>query len=132
MNMRFSNEMNIIGVKSQKSRKSKSKSSQMRKQESWHLKKVSLDLIYGEGVISLDAYKQLESTGKYETRISEPVATRQLVMNTKKEQLSDERVRHALQYGFNKKSMVEGVTSGLEEKQIIYCRQTCLTHLILM
>ncbi|WP_144548427.1 nickel ABC transporter substrate-binding protein [Bacillus sp. X1(2014)] len=77
--------------------------------------KGELDLIYGEGVISLDAFKQLESTDKYETSISEPVATRQLVMNTNREQLSDERVRQALQYGFNKEAMVKGITSGLEE-----------------
>ncbi|MDI5791372.1 hypothetical protein PO124_32130 [Bacillus licheniformis] len=32
----------------------------------------------------MDAYKQLQSTGQYETSLSEPVATRQLVMNTKK------------------------------------------------
>ncbi|GAA3330180.1 hypothetical protein GCM10020331_081690 [Ectobacillus funiculus] len=37
-------------------------------------------------------------------------------MNTTKEQLSDIKVRLALQYGFNKQAMVEGVTSGLEEK----------------
>jgi nickel transport system substrate-binding protein len=78
--------------------------------------KGDLDLIYGEGVISLDSFKQLESTGSYGTSISEPVATRQLVMNTNKEQLSDIRVRQALHYGFNKQAMVEGVTSGLEEK----------------
>jgi len=77
--------------------------------------KGELDLIYGEGVISLDAFKQLESTDKYETSISEPVATRQLVMNTNREQLSDERVRQALHYGFNKQAMVKGITSGLEE-----------------
>ncbi|MFP5109291.1 nickel ABC transporter substrate-binding protein [Neobacillus sp. C211] len=77
--------------------------------------KGELDLIYGEGVISLDAFKQLESTDKYETSISEPVATRQLVMNTNREQLSDVRVRQALHYGFNKEAMVKGITSGLEE-----------------
>lgn len=77
--------------------------------------KGELDLIYGEGVISLDAFKQLESTGKYETTISDPVATRQIVMNTTREQLSDERVRQALHYGFNKQAMVKGITSGLEE-----------------
>ncbi|MBP3953015.1 nickel ABC transporter substrate-binding protein [Bacillus suaedae] len=78
--------------------------------------KGDIDLIYGEGVISLDSFKQLESTENYGTSVSEPVATRQLVMNTNKEQLSDERVRKALHYGFNKEAMVEGVTSGLEEK----------------
>lgn len=78
--------------------------------------KGELDLIYGEGVISLDAFKQLSDSEKYETSISEPVATRQLVMNTTKDQLSDLRVRLALQHGFNKKAMVEGITSGLEAK----------------
>ncbi len=78
--------------------------------------KGELDLLYGEGVISLDDFKQLESTGDYETSISEPVATRQLVLNTKKKQLSGERVRQALHYGFNKEAMVEGITSGYEEK----------------
>lgn len=78
--------------------------------------KGELDLIYGEGVISIDSFKQLESTGSYGNSISEPVATRQLVMNTNKEQLSDVRVRQALHFGFNKSAMVEGVTSGMEEK----------------
>jgi nickel transport system substrate-binding protein len=78
--------------------------------------KGDLDLVYGEGVISLDSFIQLESTGSYDTSISEPVATRQLVMNTNIEQLSDIRVRQALHYGFNKEAMVEGVTSGVEEK----------------
>lgn len=78
--------------------------------------KGEVDLLYGEGSISLDTFKQLEANDTYETSISEPVATRQLVMNTKKEQLADERVRQALQYGFNKAAMVEGVTSGVEEK----------------
>ena len=64
--------------------------------------KGDVDLLYGEGTISLDSYKQLEASGKYETKMSEPVATRQLVMNTKVDQLSDEKVRHALQYAFNK------------------------------
>ncbi|MEK4563508.1 nickel ABC transporter substrate-binding protein [Alkalihalobacillus sp. FSL R5-0424] len=77
--------------------------------------KGDVDLIYGEGIISLDSFKQLESTGEYKTSVSDPVATRQLVMNTTKEQLSDERVRQALHYGFNKQGLVEGVTSGLEE-----------------
>jgi len=78
--------------------------------------KGEVDLLYGEGSISLDTFKQLEANDTYKTSISEPVATRQLVMNTKKEQLADERVRQALQYGFNKEAMVEGVTSGVEEK----------------
>ncbi|MGM0881746.1 MAG: nickel ABC transporter substrate-binding protein [Bacillota bacterium] len=77
--------------------------------------KGELDLIYGEGIISMDAYKQLEASGEYETSLSEPIATRQLVLNTTNEVLADLKVRQALQHGFNKQAMVEGVTSGLEE-----------------
>src|SRR5690606_20152631 len=36
--------------------------------------------------------------------------------NTTNEKLADLRVRKALQHGFNKQAMVEGVTLGLEEK----------------
>ncbi|MGO4889970.1 nickel ABC transporter substrate-binding protein [Anaerobacillus sp. MEB173] len=78
--------------------------------------KGELDLIYGEGVINIDAFNQLKSTGSYESSISEPVATRILVMNTNRETLSDIQVRQALHYGFNKQAIVEGVTSGLEEE----------------
>lgn len=77
--------------------------------------KGELDLIYGEGVISMDAFKQLEASGEYETSLSEPAGTRLMVMNTANEALSDLRVRLALQHGFNKQAMVDGVTSGLEE-----------------
>ncbi|ACB60816.1 nickel ABC transporter, periplasmic nickel-binding protein [Exiguobacterium sibiricum 255-15] len=76
--------------------------------------KGDIDLIFGEGAISVDAYNQLKETKSYKTTMSEPVATRLLIMNTKKKQLADERVRQALQYGFDKKTLVEGITSGLE------------------
>ncbi|WP_341280613.1 nickel ABC transporter substrate-binding protein [Paenibacillus sp. FSL H8-0537] len=78
--------------------------------------KGDLDLIYGEGVISMDAFKQLKESGKYTTQLSEPVATRSLLLNTTNDKLSDLRVRLALQSGFNKQAMVEGITLGLEEK----------------
>ncbi|TYP70072.1 nickel ABC transporter substrate-binding protein [Paenibacillus methanolicus] len=78
--------------------------------------KGELDLIYGEGAISMDAFLQLQANPDYATQISSPVATRQLVMNTTNAALSDKNVRLALQHGFNKEAMVQGVTSGLEEK----------------
>lgn len=77
--------------------------------------KGDLDLIYGEGVISLDAFKQLRDTNQYVTTLSEPVGTRSLLLNSSNPKLADLRVRLALQHGFNKQAMVEGVTSGLEE-----------------
>ncbi|MGG4142304.1 nickel ABC transporter substrate-binding protein [Paenibacillus algorifonticola] len=78
--------------------------------------KGELDLIYGEGVISMDAFNNLKESGKYATQLSEPVGTRSLLLNTTNDKLSDLRVRLALQSGFNKQAMVEGITLGLEEK----------------
>lgn len=78
--------------------------------------KGDLDLIYGEGLISFDAFKQLEKSNQHVTKLSEPVGTRNLVLNTMNEKLADLRVRQALHMGFNKKAMVEGVTLGMEEK----------------
>lgn len=77
--------------------------------------KGELDLIYGEGVISLDAFKQLRDNTEYTTQLSDPVGTRSLLLNSSNPKLSDVRVRTALHQGFNKQAMVEGITSGLEE-----------------
>lgn len=77
--------------------------------------KGELDLIYGEGVISLDAFKQLRDNKDYVTKLSDPVGTRSLLLNSSNPKLEDIRVRQALQQGFNKQAMVEGITSGLEE-----------------
>lgn len=78
--------------------------------------KGDLDLIYGEGVISFDAYQQLQQSGNYVTKLSEPIGARDLVLNTMNPKLADLRVRQALHHGFNKQAMVEGVTLGMEEK----------------
>ncbi|HZG79167.1 MAG TPA: nickel ABC transporter substrate-binding protein [Brevibacillus sp.] len=78
--------------------------------------KGELDLIYGEGVISMDSFHQLKESEKYVTELSDPVGTRSLLLNTSNEKLADLRVRMALQHGFNKQAMVEGITLGLEEK----------------
>ncbi|MFB5283052.1 nickel ABC transporter substrate-binding protein [Peribacillus sp. Hz7] len=80
------------------------------------LEKGELDLIVGEGVMSIDTFKELEASGEYETQVSAPYATRQLIMNTTRDTLSDIRVREALHMSFDKATMVESVTSGLEEK----------------
>lgn len=77
--------------------------------------KGELDLIYGEGVISLDAFKELQQNGDYDSRLSDPVGTRSLLLNSSNPKLADIRVRRALQQGFDKQAMVEGITSGLEE-----------------
>ncbi|MDN7240993.1 nickel ABC transporter substrate-binding protein [Planococcus sp. N028] len=78
--------------------------------------KGELDLIYGEGAISMDSFNYLKETGEYQTDLSEPVGTRTLLLNSTNEKLADLNVRVALQHGFDKAAMVEGITLGLEEK----------------
>jgi len=78
--------------------------------------KGELDLIYGEGVISMDSFNYLKETGEYKTDLSDPVGTRTLLLNSTNEKLADLNVRLALQHGFDKAAMVEGITLGLEEK----------------
>ncbi|WP_458119867.1 nickel ABC transporter substrate-binding protein [Paenibacillus sp. Z6-24] len=77
--------------------------------------KGELDLIYGEGVISLDAFTQLQANDEYVTKLSDPVGTRSLLLNSSNPKLADVRVRMALHEGFNKQAMVQGITSGLEQ-----------------
>lgn len=78
--------------------------------------KGELDLIYGEGVVSMDSFNYLKESGEYTTDLSDPVATRTMLVNSTSEKLSDLNVRLALHHGFNKEAMVEGITLGLEEK----------------
>ncbi|OCT16887.1 nickel ABC transporter, nickel/metallophore periplasmic binding protein [Paenibacillus pectinilyticus] len=78
--------------------------------------KGELDMLFGEGAISLDAYKQLQGTGKYGTALSDPVGTRNILLNSSNEMLADQRVRLALQHGINKQSIVDGILGGVEQK----------------
>ncbi|MGH2319318.1 nickel ABC transporter substrate-binding protein [Planococcus sp. SE5232] len=78
--------------------------------------KGELDLIYGEGAISMDSFNHLKESGEYKTDLSEPVGTRSLLLNTTNDKLADLKVRLALQHGFNKEAMVDGITLGIEEE----------------
>ncbi|BBB89381.1 MAG TPA: nickel ABC transporter substrate-binding protein [Methylomusa anaerophila] len=78
--------------------------------------KKELDLIYGSGSISMDAFKQLQQSGKYETQLSEPLATRVLAVNSNKGATRALKVRQALQHAVNKDAFVKGVLFGTERK----------------
>lgn len=78
--------------------------------------KKELNLIYGNGSISLDAFKQLQQSGKYETKISAPLASRVLALNTNKGATQDLKVRQAIQHAFNKDAFIKGVLFGTEHK----------------
>ncbi|QDR79667.1 nickel ABC transporter substrate-binding protein [Sporomusa termitida] len=78
--------------------------------------KQELNLLYGNGSISLDAFKQLQAAGQYETKLSEPLATRVLAINSNKGATKELKVRQALQHAVNKDAFVKGVLFGTEHK----------------
>lgn len=78
--------------------------------------KGDLDLIYGSGLISIDAFNELKNSGKYETKLSDPVSSRVVVINSDNGATKDLNVRLAVEYGLNKQSIVDGVFAGTEEK----------------
>ncbi|MBK3495056.1 nickel ABC transporter, nickel/metallophore periplasmic binding protein [Viridibacillus sp. YIM B01967] len=78
--------------------------------------KKELDFIFGNGVISQDSFQFLKDSGKYETKLSEPTATRTLLFNTNKEATKDHKVRLALNYAFNKKAVIDNIFYGMEQK----------------
>lgn len=77
--------------------------------------KKEIDLIYGSGLISLDSFKQLRDSGKYEARLSGPLSTRILAVNSNRGPTKELKVRQALQHGFNKQAVIEGVFYGTEK-----------------
>lgn len=78
--------------------------------------KGELNLIYGKGNISIDAFKQLQASGKYETKLSGPLATRALAVNSNKGATKELKVRQAIQHAVNKEAFIKGVLFGTEHK----------------
>ncbi|TPG85629.1 nickel ABC transporter, nickel/metallophore periplasmic binding protein [Brevibacillus laterosporus] len=77
--------------------------------------KKEIDLIFGNGVISQDSFQFLKESGKYETKLSEPTATRALLFNTNKA-LKDLKLRLAIQHAFNKQAVIDHIFYGTEKK----------------
>ena len=77
--------------------------------------KKDIDVIYGDGSISLDSFKYLKESGKYETAISEPLFTKTIALNTNKGPLKDINVRKAIEHAFNKKAVINNVFYGTDK-----------------
>lgn len=78
--------------------------------------KGELNLIYGKGSISIDAFKQMQASGKYETKLSGPLATRALAINSNKGVTKELKVRQAIQHAVNKDAFIKGVLFGTEHR----------------
>lgn len=80
------------------------------------LEKGEIDLIFGSDgdMIDLDSFKALEDQGKYITEMSDPIASRAILLNSDRPITKDVRVREALQYVVDKQSIADGVLNGSE------------------
>lgn len=74
-----------------------------------------IDLIYGNGLISLDRFNVYREDSKYTTATSEPMSTRMIMMNTQSPILGDLKVRQALNYAVDKASVAANIFGGIEQ-----------------
>ncbi|QKF82509.1 nickel ABC transporter substrate-binding protein [Halarcobacter ebronensis] len=81
------------------------------------LEKGEIDLIFGSDgdMIDLNVFTMLEKNKKYSTILSNPIASRTIVINTNREITKDIKVREALEYAIDKKSIVSGILNGTEK-----------------
>ncbi|MBF0779539.1 MULTISPECIES: nickel ABC transporter substrate-binding protein [unclassified Granulicatella] len=73
-----------------------------------------LDMIYGNGLISLDTFETYKNNPAYTTAVSQPMSSRLLLLNASKTQFSDKNVRKALNYAMNKQEISNGIFKGAE------------------
>jgi nickel transport system substrate-binding protein len=80
------------------------------------LQKGEIDLIFGSDgdMIDLNAFEMLQKEGKYDVLLSSPVASRAILINTKRPITKDIQVREALEYAVNKKAIAEGILNNTE------------------
>lgn len=68
-----------------------------------------IDLIYGDGQISLDTYNRFRNDERFKTKISDPLATRTVALNSNRGATKDLAVRKAIQHAVNKDAIVKGI-----------------------
>ena len=69
----------------------------------------------GAAQISLEAFRRLEATGRFETGISEPRATRALAINSARGAGRDLAVRKAIQHAIDRDAIIKGVFLDVEK-----------------
>ncbi|NMM63424.1 nickel ABC transporter, nickel/metallophore periplasmic binding protein [Clostridium sp. P21] len=94
------------------------------------LQKGEIDMLFGSDgdMIDLDSFKELQKAGKYTTVLSKPIASRAILLNSRKEITGDLKFREAMQYAVNKKAITGGILNGSESvadtlmsKSVKYC-----------
>ncbi|MGG5331456.1 nickel ABC transporter substrate-binding protein [Enterococcus sp. AZ163] len=82
------------------------------------LKKGELDLIYGADgdQLNTDAFNALSKDNSLVSVSSQPVASRAILLNSKRENLQSLQVREAITHAINKKNIINGILNGSEEE----------------
>ncbi len=94
------------------------------------LEKGEIDLLFGSDgdMIDMNSFKVLQEQGKYKTLMSEPIASRAVLLNSNRAVTRDLKVRQALQYAVDKDVIANGILNGTESiadtllaKTVPYC-----------
>ena len=75
-----------------------------------------IDLVYGDGQISLDTFDRFCRDRRYTARISPPLATRAVAINSNRGPTKDKAVRLAIQHAVNEDAIIKGIFSDTEIK----------------
>ncbi len=80
-----------------------------------------IDLIHGaaghgSGQISFDAFERFTTMPKYETQVSQPLASRVVAINSNRGPTADLAVRQAIQHAVDKGALVKAIFYGVEQR----------------
>ncbi|MGL5437403.1 MAG: nickel ABC transporter substrate-binding protein [Lachnospiraceae bacterium] len=79
------------------------------------LQKGEIELIYGKDMLDAETIMSFQGNDEFKVSLSDPISTRQLLMNTTDEVLGDVEVRKAIQHATNKQAISDGIFNGLEK-----------------
>lgn len=80
------------------------------------LQKGDIQLIFGADgdMLDMNSFEALQSSGKLKTLMSEPIASRAIVLNSSRAITGDKKVRQALQYAVDKEGIASGIMDNSE------------------
>lgn len=78
------------------------------------LKKGEIDIIFGTNMIDAETYIKFSQKEGFGASLSDPLATRMLIMNSTDKILSDVKIRQAINAAVNREEISEGIFYGLE------------------
>lgn len=78
------------------------------------LEKGEIDLIYGAELLDTETLANYKDSKKFISSTSDPLSTRQIILNAGTPILKDKNIRYALSHAVNKEAISKGIFSGIE------------------